>query len=137
MVKRAIEPMGKRIRAGLDSATGERNGFPLPLGEGQVTDPALRQALLESERPSFDAESSFDPEVSGPKGRTKCGVEDRVVTVRLRSLSLTKVEGSEVEPPQAGVRADHASPSPCIPPRRPYGPPSGLQGVWGRPSGWT
>jgi hypothetical protein len=36
--------------------------------------------------------------------RTKCGVEDRVVTVRLHSLSLRKVEGSEAEPPQAGKR---------------------------------
>ena len=56
------------------------------LGRGLVENPALRQALLESaqtgkrllERPSFDTEPSFDPEVSGPKGRTKCGVEDRV-----------------------------------------------------------
>ena len=28
----------------------------------------------------------------------------RVVTVRLRSLSLSKVEGSEVEPPEVGER---------------------------------
>ena len=44
------------------------------LAHRPVFDP---EALLESERPSFDTESSFDPEVSGPKGRTKCGVEDR------------------------------------------------------------
>jgi len=38
-------------------------------------------------------EPSFDPKVSGPKGR----VEDRMVTVRLHSLSLSKVEGSKVD----------------------------------------
>jgi hypothetical protein len=26
---------------------------------------------------SFDTEPSFDPEVSGPKGRTKCRIEDQ------------------------------------------------------------
>ena len=41
----------------------------------------------------FGSEASFDPEVSGPKGR----VEDRTVTIRLRSLSLSKVEGNKVE----------------------------------------
>jgi hypothetical protein len=29
---------------------------------------------LQGESFSFDTESSFDPEVSGPKGRTKCSV---------------------------------------------------------------
>ena len=35
-------------------------------------------------KPSFDTESSFDPEVSGPKGRTKCkGLPTRSTTKTL------------------------------------------------------
>jgi len=41
---------------------------------------------------------SEPPSTSRQRRETKCRVEDRVVTVRLRSLSLSKVEGSEVEP---------------------------------------
>ena len=31
----------------------------------------------EKSRMSFDTEPSFDPEVSGPKGRTKCKIAER------------------------------------------------------------
>ena len=86
MITSALEQPGQLARSRAVRHHG-KNSPPSPLSS-QVEDPALRLALLESERPSFDTESSFDPEVSGPKGRTKCGVEDRVV--------------SEVEPPKAG-----------------------------------
>jgi len=47
----------------------------------------------------------FDRLPSGlPRRASVClslRAKDRVVTVRLRSLSLSKVEGSEVEPPKA------------------------------------
>ena len=48
--------------------------------------------------PSFDKLPSGLSLPSTLSLRTKCRVEDRTVTVRLRSLSLSKVEGSKVEP---------------------------------------
>ena len=43
---------------------------------GALPSDCLALSVLPSTlRPSFDIESSLDPEVSGPKGRTKCGTE--------------------------------------------------------------
>jgi hypothetical protein len=65
----------------------------------------------------------FDPSVSlgvvSPSNHwlssslSDLGVEDRVVTVRPRSLSLSRVEGSKVEPPEAGN-------CPCCPGQVPH-----------------
>ena len=74
--------------------------MPCPLSRLSGSSPALRQAPFGSE-PSLDTEPSFDPEVSGPKGGTKCRVEDRAV--------------SEVELPSAGSGPDLQAEFPLTP----------------------
>jgi hypothetical protein len=63
---------------------GMRNGVAWLNGRYNWGGDAVRQAhrLFEPE-PSFDTEPSLDPEISGPKGRTKC-----------RAEGLSKVEGN-------------------------------------------
>jgi len=43
-------------------------------------------------RSSFDIESSLDPEVSGPKGRTKCGTEGQDEMRNRRAARSAKLQ---------------------------------------------